>query len=268
MPPIRRLCYTSKHKTSTHYILAAAVCKTGVRGHKTVRDWCTVVVKKSLSEQVYETLRREILDQTIGFGEKLINRDLQERFGVSSTPVRDAINRLHLDGLVVDISNGGSRVIDFDYQVALEINEIVAVLNMDAIELSAQKAEPDEVVEKLQACIKRQIEHIDSSRYFEYDEAFHQVFFDYSYNQRFQNLYTQHNALWELLIRFYYKDKESTRGKAIERHEQIVAAYKNGNIQQARHFMEKHFIDAVRPFAKLLNHKMQKMEQPDETSTG
>lgn len=227
-----------------------------------------MVVKKSLSEQVYETLRGEILEQKIGFGEKLINRDLQERFGVSSTPVRDAINRLHLDGLVVDISNGGSRVIDFDYQMALEVNEIVAVLSMDAVELSAQKADLDEVVEKLEACIQKQIEHIDSYLYFQYDEQFHMIFFDYCFNERFRMLYTQHNALWELLIRFYYKDKESTRGRAIERHEQIVAAYKNGNIQQARHFMEKHFIDAVRPFAKLLNPPMQKMQEEGSAAFG
>ena len=76
-----------------------------------------MIVKKNLSEQIYESLKKEILDQKIGFGEKLINRSLQEKYGVSSTPVRDAINRLYVDGLLDNISNVGARVIPFDYKV-------------------------------------------------------------------------------------------------------------------------------------------------------
>lgn len=52
------------------------------------------IVKQTLSEQIYNILKEDILCGRILMGDKLTNRELQERFQVSSTPVRDAINRL------------------------------------------------------------------------------------------------------------------------------------------------------------------------------
>ena len=86
--------------------------------------------KKTLSEQIYQLLKQDILSQKIGFGEKLINRDLQKKYGVSSTPIRDAINRLYQDGLVEDITKNGARVIAFDLTAAIEINEIITILSV------------------------------------------------------------------------------------------------------------------------------------------
>ena len=80
------------------------------------------IVKKTLNEQIYEALRDEILAKKISFGEKLVNRELQNKFGVSSTPVRDAINRLYMDGLVDEVSKTGARIISFDLKFATEIN--------------------------------------------------------------------------------------------------------------------------------------------------
>ncbi|MGI5872737.1 MAG: GntR family transcriptional regulator, partial [Bacillota bacterium] len=97
--------------------------------------------KKTLSEQIYELLKQDIMNRKIGFGEKLINRDLQKKYGVSSTPVRDAINRLYQDGLVEDIKRNGARVITFDLTAAIEINEIITILSVGAVELSAEKSD-------------------------------------------------------------------------------------------------------------------------------
>ena len=65
------------------------------------------LMRKSLSDQIYSVLKLEILKQKIPFGSKLVNRNLQERFEVSSSPVRDAINRLYNDGLISSITQSG-----------------------------------------------------------------------------------------------------------------------------------------------------------------
>ena len=57
------------------------------------------ISRKTLSEQIHDMLREEILTQEIPCGEKLTIRQLQQRFGTSSTPVRDAMVRLAQDGL-------------------------------------------------------------------------------------------------------------------------------------------------------------------------
>ena len=51
------------------------------------------IIKQTLSEQLYNILKEDILSGRILMGDKLTNRDLQERFQVSSTPVRDVYKR-------------------------------------------------------------------------------------------------------------------------------------------------------------------------------
>ena len=69
--------------------------------------------KSTLSEQIYQILRNDILTQKIPCGEKLTLKLLQERFQVSSTPIREALTRLTQDQLVSYYSNVGIRVISF-----------------------------------------------------------------------------------------------------------------------------------------------------------
>ena len=69
--------------------------------------------KSTLSEQIYQILRNDILTQKIPCGEKLTLKVLQERFQVSSTPIREALTRLTQDQLVSYYSNVGVRVINF-----------------------------------------------------------------------------------------------------------------------------------------------------------
>lgn len=211
-----------------------------------------MIVKKNLSEQIYESLRRNILDQKIRFGEKLVNRQLQEKYGVSSTPVRDAINRLYLDGLLDEISNGGARVISFDYRAALEVNEIVAIITREAVAMAASKPAAAEMLPELADCIEMQIKNINGKNYFVYDKKFHTIFFNHCENTRLARLHNQYSALWELLVLFYYRDKESTRSKAISEHEKIVAALKKGDIKSAQECVEHHFQEAVRPLRNAL----------------
>lgn len=207
--------------------------------------------KKSLSEQIYDSLKQDILDQKIKFGAKLINKELRLRYGVSSTPVRDAINRLHQDGLLDDISNSGARIIDFNYRYAIEINGIISMLSAEAVKMSAKQSEASVVTAVLREHIERQLEEIDSPEYFEYDRKFHETFFDFSKNESLKKLYSQYQTMWEILVVFYYKDQDSTRINAISQHRQIVDAYEQGNILLAQRRLEQHYQDAVQPLSKI-----------------
>ena len=71
-----------------------------------------VIKRVSLVDQVYEKLRERIVQLKIPFGSKLNVSKLQEEYGVSSTPVREALNRLLNEGLIEFENNVGARVID------------------------------------------------------------------------------------------------------------------------------------------------------------
>ncbi|MGN1033354.1 MAG: GntR family transcriptional regulator, partial [Intestinibacter sp.] len=50
--------------------------------------------KSTLSEQIYQILKNDIITQEIKCGEKLTLKNLKERFQVSSTPIREALTKL------------------------------------------------------------------------------------------------------------------------------------------------------------------------------
>ena len=206
-----------------------------------------MIKRINLSEQIYQVLKSDILEQRINFGQKLINRELQERFGVSSTPVRDATNRLQLDGLLDNITNVGARVIEFDAHRALKVNEIIAALHREAVALSIKNGHGDQLIPILDHCIRMQTESIGTNDYFTFDRIFHQAFFDYCDNEYLKKIYSQHSVLWEMLVLYYYKNKGNVRESAIEDHRKILSAYVDGNVATVQKYVEAHFQRAVEP---------------------
>lgn len=202
------------------------------------------IVKKSLSEQIYDILKQEILGQKISFGQRLVNRDLQERFGVSSTPIRDAINRLYLDGLVDEITKVGAKIIEFDLNFALEMNEFIAILCTAAIKLSAQKSSKEDVVASLEAALHTQRNPQNEEEYFQSDFIFHRTFFDYCENNKLKQEYEQYNVLRSMLVFKYYSTGNS-KSEAIAQHEKILDAYRQGNIEEAVQSMDIHYAYAA-----------------------
>ncbi len=215
-----------------------------------------MILKKNLSEQIYEKIKADILAQRIGFGEKLTNRDLQRTFQVSSTPIRDAINRLYLDGLLEDISNGGARVIAFDLKMALEVNEMMALLNRDAVALTAERGNQAKVIARLEGIVaqqSRQVEQAAYRRHQSLDKQFHRTFFDYSGNARLVRAYDDNIVLWDTHIAIYFKDYRSIWTRTVEQHRQILSAYQAGDYQMAQELMAAHFLEAVIPLKELLS---------------
>ena len=55
---------------------------------------------KTVTEQIYSVIKQDILSQKLLPGEKLTTKALQDKLGVSSTPIREALTHLQQDGLI------------------------------------------------------------------------------------------------------------------------------------------------------------------------
>ena len=196
--------------------------------------------RQTLSEQVYEQLKDDIINHRIGFGEKLVNRELQKRFGVSSTPVRDAINHLQLDGLLDEITNVGARVVSFDLDFTKELNELVLLLNLGATDLIISNGRLPE----LTAALEEIYAEWDSIRcmddYVRLDRLFHEAFFDYCGNRRLVQVYSRYHVLMEMLVRLYAGDTVQ-RSACINQHEQILKFCRNGDVDGLRQALRGHY---------------------------
>lgn len=68
---------------------------------------------QSLREQTYQVLRASILSGELGAGSRLVEAQIAEKLQVSRTPIREALQQLQKEQLIVTDKNGNLRVISF-----------------------------------------------------------------------------------------------------------------------------------------------------------
>ncbi len=113
-----------------------------------------VIKRVSLVDQVYEKLRDKIITLKIPFGSKLNVSKLQEEYGVSSTPVREALNRLMNEGLVEFENNVGAHVIDISEEDIRQIQEMSMAYQMLAIRNALRNGDHLQMADEIYAFIE------------------------------------------------------------------------------------------------------------------
>jgi DNA-binding GntR family transcriptional regulator len=135
---------------------------------------------KSLAEEIVEILQREIIAGGFRPGQRLVERELIQRFHVSSIPIREALLELESRGLVTRRHNCGCSVIQLAPEEAARICELRRVLEPRVMEWAAERA-TDEDIEKLALQLEK-IEEAARSRdlaaYFQDDIVFHRMIWD------------------------------------------------------------------------------------------
>ncbi len=138
------------------------------------------VRSQQAAAQVFDQLRDLILSLTLAPGTALSRLRLQAQFGVSSTPVRDALMRLEEAGLVEVFPQSGTIVSLIDVALARQAQFLRRALEQEVVRTLA--AAPDSaLVERLKVVVDEQKGHArkqDLERFNEADLAFHHMLFD------------------------------------------------------------------------------------------
>lgn len=106
---------------------------------------------RTLREQAVERLRDGILDFQFKAGERLVERSLCERLGVSRTVVREALRHLEAEGLVEVLPHQGPAVARPDVSQAAQVYEIRALLEAEAARAAAVRADAADVARLVEA---------------------------------------------------------------------------------------------------------------------
>ena len=91
-----------------------------------------------LRDVVFNTLRNAILKGELEPGEKLMEKKLSEKLGVSRTPIREAIRKLELEGLVVMTPRKSAEVASITEEDLTDVLEVRRVLETLAIDLACK----------------------------------------------------------------------------------------------------------------------------------
>lgn len=200
-------------------------------------------LSRSLSDQIYVKLREQILSGIIPAGEKLLLRDLQEQFTVSSTPIRDALNRLAQDRFIEYVANQGAKVIELTSKDIRELLDLRCLCDCYALEKIMAQPEQEDVIRQLQRSIEHQQQYHEQGSYksHEYGEVcynFHEILTANSGNTWVMNCACQYNSL--LFLADSRKKINSYPQEAIDEHQAILDAIIAGDLSEALHKLKEH----------------------------
>ncbi|QAT61793.1 GntR family transcriptional regulator [Acidilutibacter cellobiosedens] len=201
------------------------------------------VVKMTLADQIYNILKEDIINQNIKCGEKLTSKILQERFNVSSTPIREALNRLGQEGLIDHITNVGGKVIEFNEKDINEIYDFCACLDLEALRLSMESIKKKELVLEINNSVRLQEKYLESDNIEEFmieSDNFHDILFRYADNSRLYNASKNIRSQFSILANIY-QNLTVTKSVVLLEHKDIARAMKDNDFSKASFLMKNHF---------------------------
>lgn len=197
------------------------------------------LVRESIAEQVYTILKREILLAQRKPGEQINPRELAEKFGLSTMPVRDALKHLVDEGLVVRKPRVGFFVRSFSGEEIREILEVRKLYELYCLEMYFDQIDRRKLRECLQRCQKKNI--LSEGEEFErLDDDIHSLIIQASRNAFLARSYNNIKDLIILIRRLV----RSQTSKANEEHIALIEAILRKDKEEARQILKSH-IDRV-----------------------
>lgn len=188
-----------------------------------------------LREVVFNTLREAILTGELEPGEHLMEVKLANKLGVSRTPIREAIRKLELEGLVVMTPRRSAEVARITKEDLIDVLEVRRVLECLAIELCCKNRTIEEIVllkenlESFKSCIKEN----DLTKIAVTDVQFHEIIYKSTANKRLnQILFNLREQMYRYRLE-YIKDRQ-TRDNLILEHQEIIDSIEERDIERAK----------------------------------
>ncbi len=193
-----------------------------------------------LRDVVFNTLRQAILKGELEPGERLMEIQLADRLGVSRTPIREAIRKLELEGLVLMIPRKGAEVAKISEKNLRDVLEVRRSLEELATELACQRMSPEDLqeLEAAQDEFRQAIQEGDFMKIAESDEHYHDVIYQGTGNTRLVQIL---NNLQEQMYRYrleYIKDTAKHQILLVE-HDHIFRALEC-RVTEAKAAMREH----------------------------
>ena len=139
-----------------------------------------------LRDVVFNTLRRAILRGELKPGERLMEIQLANKLGVSRTPIREAIRKLELEGLVLMIPRKGAEVAEITEKNLRDVLEVRCALEELAVQLACDRMD-EEGIKKLKEAAEKFREVLDSddiTQIAQADVLFHDIIYTATDNDR------------------------------------------------------------------------------------
>ena len=197
----------------------------------------------SRSRSLRQTIETEIVDGRLALGARLDETELAERFGVSRTPIREALLQLAMTGLVEIKPRRGAIVSAPDSQLLIAMFETMAELEASCGRLAARRLVPDDeaaLKAALAACAAAAATE-DPEAYYQENYVFHTVIYRACRNgflcEQARLLHRRLAPYRRLQLRARHRLAQS-----LAEHQAVVAAIVAGDEATASELLRTHVI--------------------------
>ena len=209
-----------------------------------------------LRDVVFNTLRQAILRGELKPGERLMEIQLANKLGVSRTPIREALRKLDLEGLVNMVPRKGAEVADITEKSLRDVLEVRKALEELSVQLACEKITEEEIEElkRVAERFKDTLDDQDVTKIAEADVAFHDVIYTATDNQKLILLL---NNLREQMYRYRveYLKKEEAYPQLIAEHEELIDNISKRNKEEATRIMCEHIDNQVATVINVIHTK-------------
>ena len=212
------------------------------------------------SAKIRDSLEQRIVEGELGNGKRLDETELSGFYGVSRTPVREALQRLAESGLAEHLPRRGTFVRSPSLSQLVEMFEVMAELECMAIRLAARRATSNDIdaLEKDNETCRVAVAANDTKKYYEINARLHGRIYQMSGNSFLANearrLHDRLRPFRRLQLRVRGRMEES-----MAEHDIILAALRDGDADRAFETMKKHitivgvrFNDLVSSFNRIM----------------
>lgn len=207
-----------------------------------------------LRDVVFKTLRQAILKGDMEPGERLMEITLANKLGVSRTPIREAIRKLELEGLVHMVPRKGAIVASISEKDMRDVLEVRVTLEELAVKLAVYSMEESDIDQ-----LKRAARNFESAviardivDIVEADVMFHDVIYNKTNNGRLIQII---NNLREQMYRYrleYVKDAR-THSILISEHQDIITALEKRDVDEAKKAVRQHIVNQEKGIVRAIN---------------
>jgi DNA-binding GntR family transcriptional regulator len=206
----------------------------------------------ALYEQVAERLRTRIYSHELAPGAWVDEQTIATEYGISRTPLREALKVLASEGLVTLKPRRGCYVTELSEQDLDEIFPIMAMLEGRCASEATTKAQDADIARLtgIHAELERHAAADDADRFFEANQQFHDALQDLAGNRWLQQLIDETRKF----IKLTRRDSLNLTGRlrqSLAEHREILAAVQQKLPKEAGHLMHEHILSGRAALAKL-----------------
>ncbi len=194
-----------------------------------------------LRDVVFNTLRQAILRGELKPGERLMEIQLANKLGVSRTPIREAIRKLELEGLVLMIPRRGAEVAEITEKSLRDVLEVRDALEKLAVDLACDRISKEDIQRLRDAAeeFHQVLKQGDVTEYAEADVKFHDIIYLATENQKLiQLLYNLREQMYRYRVE-YLKRKE-VHETLLAEHEHIIDCLEKRDKEAAKIAISTH----------------------------